>query len=440
MMMVYKSPRFAAAAALSWSTFSPSSSTTTAVAAAAFTTSNNLPMFSSRPSTMTTILALDWTGAFRLPFSSSSSSSSMVLHNPNNYCGRRPHGRIMPFHRTTSPVTRRWLSASSGSDDGKTTAPATATTKATNQETAIGEATTATEWMDTLPLEKGSHNSSIIRIPSLHGNNKNGPDPFDRSLFRQRLQATIQACRAQGNSSLWIHVPMERSSLLEDACAIADFTFHHATNRTAVLNLWLPDAESNKVPEYATHHVGVGALVLNRRGTHILCVREQRNNYRPWKTPTGLTELGEALDEAAEREVWEETGIRTKFHSVLGFRQTHGVMHGRSDLFVMCRCDLVLDDDDNDDNTNNNGDIGDDIFPQPIPQQGEIETAQWIPLTEFRAMVFDQEHGHPMMQYFFNAMDEGLCLDKVVVDSVVPGRKSNTVYYPTRRIMNEEQR
>ncbi|KAL7579208.1 hypothetical protein ACA910_011374 [Epithemia clementina (nom. ined.)] len=63
----------------------------------------------------------------------------------------------------------------------------------------------------------------------------------------------------------------------------ADFTFHHATNRMAVLNLWLPDAESKKVPEYATHHVGVGALVLNQRGTHILCVREQRNNYRPWK-------------------------------------------------------------------------------------------------------------------------------------------------------------
>ncbi|KAL7579272.1 hypothetical protein ACA910_011428 [Epithemia clementina (nom. ined.)] len=201
-MMVYKSSRFAAAAALSWSTFSPSSSTTTAVAAAAFTTSNNLRMFSSRPSTTTTTLALDWTGAFRLLFSSSS-SSSIILHHPKNYCGRRPHGMIMPSHRTTSPDTQRWLSSSSGSDDGKTTATATATTKATNQETANGEATTATEWMDILPLEKGSHNSSIIRIPSLHSSDgaKNGPDPFDRSLFRQRLQATIQACRAQGNSS-----------------------------------------------------------------------------------------------------------------------------------------------------------------------------------------------------------------------------------------------
>ncbi|KAL7579206.1 hypothetical protein ACA910_011373 [Epithemia clementina (nom. ined.)] len=143
--------------------------------------------------------------------------------------------------------------------------------------------------------------------------------------------------------------------------------------------------------------------------------------------PTGLTELREALDEAAKQEVWEETGIQTKFHSVLGFRQTHRVMHGHLDLFVMCHCDLVLDDDDvnNDKNKNNNNndsdDIGDNIFPQPIPQQGIIETAQWILLSEFCAMVFDQEHGHPMMQYFFNAMDKGLCLDKVVVDSVVPG-------------------
>ncbi|KAL7579207.1 hypothetical protein ACA910_011374 [Epithemia clementina (nom. ined.)] len=70
--------------------------------------------------------------------------------------------------------------------------------------------------------KKGSHNSSIIRIPSLHSSDraKNGPDPFDRSLFRQQLQATIQACCAQGNSSLWIHVPMELSSLLEETCEI----------------------------------------------------------------------------------------------------------------------------------------------------------------------------------------------------------------------------
>jgi hypothetical protein len=36
----------------------------------------------------------------------------------------------------------------------------------------------------------------------------------------------------------------------------------------------------------------------------LLVVREARNNYRPWKIPGGLAELGEHLDEAAIREVF----------------------------------------------------------------------------------------------------------------------------------------
>lgn len=34
--------------------------------------------------------------------------------------------------------------------------------------------------------------------------------------------------------------------------------------------------------------VGVGAVVINSRN-EVLCVRELRKNYLPWKTPTGKT-------------------------------------------------------------------------------------------------------------------------------------------------------
>jgi len=40
-----------------------------------------------------------------------------------------------------------------------------------------------------------------------------------------------------------------------------------------------------------------------------------------WKLPGGLVETGESIQEAAIREVWEETGIKTKFVSILGFRE-----------------------------------------------------------------------------------------------------------------------
>ena len=37
--------------------------------------------------------------------------------------------------------------------------------------------------------------------------------------------------------------------------------------------------------------------------------------------PGGLVETGESIQDAVKREVWEETGVKTSFVSILGFRE-----------------------------------------------------------------------------------------------------------------------
>lgn len=80
-----------------------------------------------------------------------------------------------------------------------------------------------------------------------------------------------------------------------------------------MVNNWLPDPEEdpNLLPNYATHYVGLGGIVLNGRD-ELLVVSERyafkKTNRLMWKLPGGLADPNERLSEGVEREVFEETG------------------------------------------------------------------------------------------------------------------------------------
>lgn len=65
--------------------------------------------------------------------------------------------------------------------------------------------------------------------------------------------------------------------------------------------------------------IGVGGVVANSRGEFLL-IREKRGIYRGWKFPGGITNPGETITAAVEREVREETGVQSQFLSILLFR------------------------------------------------------------------------------------------------------------------------
>jgi ADP-ribose pyrophosphatase YjhB (NUDIX family) len=134
---------------------------------------------------------------------------------------------------------------------------------------------------------------------------------------------------------VWLKVPIEKSVLVAPAVA-AGFVFHHAEKDYVMMNHWLSE-EENRMPANATHQVGVGCVVINNG--KLLMVQEKNGPLRGtgvWKLPTGLSDAGEDLYDAAVREVHEETGIETEFVSILNIRQSHTALFGKSDLFFVC--------------------------------------------------------------------------------------------------------
>ncbi|NWI62186.1 NUDT6 protein, partial [Todus mexicanus] len=151
------------------------------------------------------------------------------------------------------------------------------------------------------------------------------------------LAGAVSRWREQGHVAVWLHVPILQSGLAA-AAASQGFTFHHAERGSSTLTLWLAEGPS-KLPGYATHQVGVAGAVLDESTGKVLVVQDRNMTINAWKFPGGLSNPGEDIGDTAVREVFEETGIKSEFKSILSIRQQHNHpgAFGKSDMYIICR-------------------------------------------------------------------------------------------------------
>uniref|UniRef100_A0A8C8STT8 Nucleoside diphosphate-linked moiety X motif 6 n=1 Tax=Pelusios castaneus TaxID=367368 RepID=A0A8C8STT8_9SAUR len=79
--------------------------------------------------------------------------------------------------------------------------------------------------------------------------------------------------------------------------------------------------------------------VLDVDTAKVLVVQDKNKTTNAWKFPGGLSDPDEDIGDTAVREVFEETGIKSEFKSLLSIRQQHrhpGAF-GMSDMYIICR-------------------------------------------------------------------------------------------------------
>lgn len=191
-----------------------------------------------------------------------------------------------------------------------------------------------------------------------------GELPHDSAAFRDAMQQALSAWTREGRKLAWLEIPARRGELLPMALDLG-FEMHHCRGRHVMMVRRL--LEGAYIPDACTHSIGAGGLVLSD-DNQILVVLEKRDRIkRPehLKLPGGMLERGEHLAEGAMREVFEETGIRTEFHGLVGMRHHHRGQFGASNIYAVCRLaplhhDIRLDGD-------------------------ELEKALWMPVDEYLA-------------------------------------------------------
>jgi len=75
--------------------------------------------------------------------------------------------------------------------------------------------------------------------------------------------------------------------------------------------------------QYIREKVGHSEIILNYAGCIVLndngeILLQKRRDCGKWGFPGGVVELGESLEEAAVREVFEESGLKVKIDSLFG--------------------------------------------------------------------------------------------------------------------------
>jgi len=185
--------------------------------------------------------------------------------------------------------------------------------------------------------------------------------PHDPEEFRSRLSASLKEWEREKLKVVWINVPIERAVLIPVATE-AGFSFHHTGKDYLLLTKRL-EADA-LIPEYATHYIGAGGVVINDKDELLVVSELHRRSESPYyKLPGGALHAGEHIAEAVQREILEETGVHAKFEKLVCFRQTHGYRYNKTDIYFVCRLSPL------------SSDIS--------IQAEEIEECLWLPVTEY---------------------------------------------------------
>eukprot|EP00984_Skeletonema_dohrnii_P013612 scaffold5635_cov140-Skeletonema_dohrnii-CCMP3373.AAC.8 len=197
----------------------------------------------------------------------------------------------------------------------------------------------------------------VTKVPQL-----SDPSATDSSTFGEMLSNALNIWSDEGR----------RGSATK-----LGFDFQHAEPGTCVLTKWLPKDSESRLPNGPSHQVGVGVLVLHPLTGKMLAVQERTGPAaarKLWKMPTGLTDPGEDIAAAAIRELKEETGLDVEFDKIICFRQAHGGLFNRSDMFFVCLCKLAPK---YETLVKQGGEI------ELLPQEEEILCADWIDMEDY---------------------------------------------------------
>ncbi len=179
--------------------------------------------------------------------------------------------------------------------------------------------------------------------------------PDTTKEFEKEINQLIASLN--GKKLLWVKVPIEKSEFIPILTNL-DFEFHHCDDKNLMLVKKLVPVAT--IPTARNYTVGVGAIV--RDGDNLLVIKDRFS--KGYKLPGGHIDNNETIKEAMKREVYEETGIKVEFESIVNLGHFTRGQFEESNLYIVCTAKALSKE-------------------ITIHDSSEIVEAKWIEIEEF---------------------------------------------------------
>lgn len=179
--------------------------------------------------------------------------------------------------------------------------------------------------------------------------------PEDKNEFETGIIQLLTSLHDK--NLLWIKIPIERAVFIPILTSLG-FQFHHCDEHNLMLVRKIK--QDALIPATKNYIVGVGAIVFH--DSKLLVIKNRISNG--FKLPGGHIEKNEAIKEALVREVFEETGVRVVFESIMNIGHFRNGQFGESNLYLVCTAQAIS-------------------YEIEIHDDSEIMEATWIDPTVF---------------------------------------------------------
>lgn len=155
--------------------------------------------------------------------------------------------------------------------------------------------------------------------------------PSSKEEFEINLDFLIEETLYKRNL-IWIYIDIKKSHFIP-LCTKRDFFFHSCDEDYILLVKRLK--QNAIIPTAANHTLGVGAVVINNKN-QLLVIKEKISN-QGYKLPGGHIDNNEMISKAVKREVFEETGVKVEFESIISLSHLYPHQFHKSNLYVVCK-------------------------------------------------------------------------------------------------------